>query len=220
MSHPTAAQSHPTTDLVSPNYWFSLTSPQLSLTSPLFTFTPPQLVWTCLFPQVKLTPISADQHSTLYTMVSNPSPQCEDLFQACHGFARQLSKSHAVYCRLEVKLVDKSFNFRTGSPGKFPGKGKVQATTGKTREEGNLLKRGIPTPVNQKLVLLLLEQRTKWYFPQLYLLLLAIELYPGQNIYSLRQIYHSWTELEVLTLKRTRYPSISYDYCVPGEGSM
>ena len=33
------------------------------------------------------------------------------------------------------------------------------------------------------------------YFPQLHPLLHAVELYPGQVIYSLPQIYHSWTEL-------------------------
>ena len=30
----------------------------------------------------------------------------------------------------------------------------------------------------------------------------AVELYPGQDIYSLPQIYPSWTELEVLSLKK------------------
>ena len=66
----------------------------------------------------------ADQHSTLYTMVSCTCPQSPGLFQACLDFARQLSQSPGLYCKLELKLGDNSFNFQTGSPGRFPVKRK------------------------------------------------------------------------------------------------
>ena len=57
-------------------------------------------------------------------MFSNPYLQYQDLFQVCLGFARQLSQIPGLYCRLKVKLGDKSFNFQTGTPGKIPGKRK------------------------------------------------------------------------------------------------
>ena len=65
---------------------------------------------------------------TLNTMIPNTSPQSQDLLQACLGFARQLFQSPGLYCRLEVKIGDESFNFQTGSPEKE----KVPATTGST----------------------------------------------------------------------------------------
>ena len=75
-------------------------------------------------------------------MTPNTSTQSKDLFKDCLGFARQLSKSPEIYCRLEVKLGENSFILQTGSPGKFPGQGKALAITEETREERNLLKRG------------------------------------------------------------------------------
>ena len=54
-------------------------------------------------------------------------------------------------------------------------------------------------------VLLFLEALQKHrteYFPQLHPLLHAVELYTGKVIYFLAQTYHSWTELEVLSMKK------------------
>ena len=125
---PPLLQSHPTTASVSPHQQ-------------------PLLLWTCLFPPVKLTPISADQYSTL-TMVSNIFPQYQDLFQACLGFPRQLSQSPGLYCRLEVKLGDSSFNFQTGTPGKFPDKRKSPSDYRRDQRRRKHPGKGINTPVN------------------------------------------------------------------------
>ena len=46
-------------------------------------------------------------------MLPNTSPQLQKLFQACLGFARQLSSSPGLFCKLEVKLEENSFNFQT-----------------------------------------------------------------------------------------------------------
>ena len=72
----------------------------------------------------------------------------------------------------------------------FLAKGRVLVITGETREEGNLLER-------EYLLLENMEHR-KEEFPGHHPLLLAVEPYPGQDIYSLLQISLSWTELEVL----------------------
>ena len=52
-------------------------------------------------------------------MFPNTSTQSQDLFKDCLGFARQLSQSHGLYCRLEVKLGENFFKLQTGSTGKF-----------------------------------------------------------------------------------------------------
>ena len=57
-------------------------------------------------------------------MFLNTSPQSQDLFQGCLGLARQLSQSPGLYCKLEVKIGENSYNFKTGSLVKFPGKRK------------------------------------------------------------------------------------------------
>ena len=80
--------------------------------------------------------------------------------------------------------------------------GKLPVTTGETRKEGTTLERGCLLLVTMKQVLLLLESLYKHRLDtRLHPLLHAVELYPGQDIYSLLQIYPSWTELEVLSLK-------------------
>ena len=76
-------------------------------------------------------------------MVSSISPQYQDLFQACLSFPKQLSQTDGLYCRPEVKLGDKSFNF---NPDKFPGTRKIPSNY--RREKGNLLERGLLTSGN------------------------------------------------------------------------
>ena len=79
-------------------------------------------------------------------MVSNTSPQYQDLFQACLGFAMQLSQSPGLYFKLEVKLGDNSFNFQTGSPGGYPGKMKSSSDFRRDQRRRNPLGKGMPTP--------------------------------------------------------------------------
>ena len=111
-----------------------------------FSLTPPLLVWTCLLTPLKMTPLSADQHLTLNTMVSSTSPQYQNLFQAC--FARHLPQSPGLYGRLEVKLGDKLFNFKTGSPGKFPVKRKSPSDYRRDQRRRKPPGKGMPTPGN------------------------------------------------------------------------
>ena len=75
-------------------------------------------------------------------MIPNTSTQSQDLFKDCLGFARQLSQSPGVYCKLEVKLGENSFNLRLEILASFLAKGKVPAITGETRKGRNLLERG------------------------------------------------------------------------------
>ena len=170
-------------------------------------------------------------------MFPNTYPQSQDLFQACLGFARQLSKSPGLYCRLEVKLGDNFFNFQTGSPGRFPGKRKSPSNYRRDQRLRTPPDKEIPTPGNHGAESVapgdptgarngifppassspLCSRTVTWsrhlfsplrpyrskemeYFPQPHLLQ-AVELCPGQSIYSLPQIYLSWMELEVLYLK-------------------
>ena len=106
---------------------------------------------TCLLPPVKLSQISADQHSTLYAMFSSTIPgPFQDLFQACLGFARKLYQRPGLYCRLEGKLRDKFFNFQTGSPGKFPGKRKSPSDYRRNQRRRKPPRKGMPTPGNHR----------------------------------------------------------------------
>ena len=82
-------------------------------------------------------------------MIPNTSTQSQDLFKDCLGFARQLSQSPGVYCRLEVKLGENSFIFQTGSPGKFSGKRKSPRDYRRDQRRKNPPGKGMPTPGNQ-----------------------------------------------------------------------
>ena len=75
-------------------------------------------------------------------MIPNTSTKSQDLFKDCLGFARQLSQSPEVYCKLEVKLGEIPLNLRLEILAIFLAKGKALAITGETREEENLLERG------------------------------------------------------------------------------
>ena len=72
-------------------------------------------------------------------MFPNTSTQSQDLFKDCLGFARQLSQSPGLYCRLELKI---SLNSRLEVLASFLAKGNVLVITGDSREDGNLLERG------------------------------------------------------------------------------
>ena len=85
-------------------------------------------------------------------MFPNISTQSQNLFKDCLGFARQLSQSPGLYCRLEVKLGENSFKFQTGSPGKFPGKRKSPSDYRKDQRRRKPPGKGIPTPGNHGLV--------------------------------------------------------------------
>ena len=82
-------------------------------------------------------------------MIPNTSTQSQDLFKDCLGFARQLSQSPGVYCRLEVKLGENSFTFQTGSPFKFPGKRKSPSNYRRDQRRRKPGGKGMPTPGNQ-----------------------------------------------------------------------
>ena len=87
------------------------------------------------------------------------------------------------------------------SGGVTPQEKKVPATPGETREEGNLLVRGCLLLGNHGAGSVAPGDPTgarNGIFPQLHLILHAVEPFPGQGIYSLPQIYLSWMELEVL----------------------
>ena len=81
----------------------------------------------------------------------------------------------------------------------FLEKGKVPATTGETREDGNLLARRsllLVTMEQSLLPLEALQEQGLEYFPHPHLPR-AVELCTGQGIYFLPQIYLSCMELEV-----------------------
>ena len=82
-------------------------------------------------------------------MIHNTSTQSQDLFNDCLGFARQLSQSPGVYCRLEVKLGENFFIFQTGSPSKFPGKRKSPSNYRRDQRRKKPPGKGMPTPGNQ-----------------------------------------------------------------------
>ena len=81
-------------------------------------------------------------------MIPNTSTQSQDLFKDCLGFARQLSQSPGVYCKLEVKLGENSFKFETGNPGKFPGKRKSPSDYRRDQRRKNPPGKEMPTPGN------------------------------------------------------------------------
>ena len=82
-------------------------------------------------------------------MIHNTFTQSQDLFNDLLGFARQLSQSPRVYCRLEVKLGENSFIFQNGSPGKFPGKRKSPSNYGRDQRKKKPPGKGMFTPCNQ-----------------------------------------------------------------------
>ena len=84
------------------------------------------------------------QHYNSKQHVTHTSTQSQDLFQACLSFARQLSQSPGLYCRLEVKLGEKSLNFLTGSPGRR----KSPSDYRRDQRRRTLSRRGLATPGN------------------------------------------------------------------------
>ena len=151
--------------------------------------TPPQLLVTCQTIPVIPVPPSAD---FTCRMIPHTSQQSQDHFQDCLGFARQLSKSPGVYCRLEVKVGENSFFFQTE---KIPGKRKSPSDyrrdfrgkqpLGVTTTPGE---KGVGAPGRSKGALLKL--------------LPAAELFPGPNTFSPLLIYQSWTEVSWKPLER------------------
>ena len=85
-------------------------------------------------------------------MFPDISTQSQDLFNDCLGFARQLSQSPGVYCRLEVKLGENSFIFQTGSPGNFHGKRKSPSDYRRNQRRKKSPGKGMPTPGNQGII--------------------------------------------------------------------
>ena len=101
-----------------------------------------------------------------------------------------MSQSHVLYCRLEIKLGENSFNLHAGIPGNFLEKRKVPATTEDTREGRITLERGCLLLVTMEKFLVFLEslQEHRLDTPALSSPPCAVELYPGQGIYSFPQI--------------------------------
>ena len=156
-------------------------------------------------------PNSSWSYSTIdkavYTMIPNTSTQSQDLFKDCLGFARQLSQSPRVYCKLEVKLGENSFKFETGNPGKFPDKRKSPSDFRRDQRRKNPPGKEMPAPGNQGVSSAALGDPTRALKgvtsrapPSS---LHAVERYPGQNIYSLLKIYPSWMAMKVLALKKS-----------------
>ena len=81
-------------------------------------------------------------------MIPNTSTQSQDLFKDCLGFARQLSQSPGVYCKMEVKLGENSFKFETGNHGNFPGKRKSPSDYRRDQRRRKPPGKGVPTPGN------------------------------------------------------------------------
>ena len=81
-------------------------------------------------------------------MFPNTSTQSQDLFKDCLVFARQLSQSPGLYCRLDLKLGENSFKLQTGKPGKFPGKRKSPRDYRRDQRRRKAPGKGMPTPVN------------------------------------------------------------------------
>ena len=81
-------------------------------------------------------------------MFLNTSTQSQDLFKDSLGYARQLSQIPELYCRLEVKLGENSFNFQTGSPGNFTGKRKSHSDYRRDQGRSKPCGKGMPTPGN------------------------------------------------------------------------
>ena len=79
-------------------------------------------------------------------MFQNTSTLSQDLFKDCLGFARHLFLSPGLYCRLEVKLGENSFNFQTVSPGKFCGKRKSPSDYRRNQRRRNHPGKGMPAP--------------------------------------------------------------------------
>ena len=80
------------------------------------------------------------------------------------GFARQLSQRPGLYCRLEVKIGENSFNFQTGSPGNFPDKGKSPSDYKRDQRRRKPCEKGMPTPGNHGVGSVALEtlQEQRW----------------------------------------------------------
>ena len=97
-------------------------------------------------------PISADptqQKIKFYTrMFPNTTTQSQDLFKEFLGFARQLSQSPGLHCRLEMKLGDNLFIFQTESPGKFSGKRKSSSDYRRDKRRRKPPEKGMPIPGN------------------------------------------------------------------------
>ena len=90
-------------------------------------------------------------------MILYTSTQSHNLFTDCLGFARQLSQSPEVYCKLEVKLGENSFKFETVNSGKFPGRRKRPSNYRRYQRRKKPPGKGMPTPGNHRVVLQLLE---------------------------------------------------------------
>ena len=88
-------------------------------------------------------------HKTVHTSIPHTSTQAQDLFKDCLGFARQLSQSPGLYCKLKVKLGVNSFKFETGNPGKFPGKRKSPSDFRRDQKRKKPPGKEMPTPGNQ-----------------------------------------------------------------------
>ena len=120
--------------------------------------------------------------------------------------------------QITVKLGENYFNFQTGSPCNFPGIRKSPSDYRRDQRRRKHHGKGMPTSGNHGVGSVAPGDPTvaqKGIILQLHPPLLAIERYHGQSIYSLHQINPSWTELEVLALRKTIYPKASTPTVAP-----
>ena len=138
-------------------------------------------------------------------MFPNISTQSQNLFKDCLGFARQLSQSPGLNCRLEVNLGRNYFNLQTGSPGNFPGKRKSPSHYRRDQRSRNPPWKGVLTPVNHGASSVAPgdpKGARKGRISQAPSFPPCRRRYPGQDIYYFHQISLSWRELEVLHLQK------------------
>ena len=80
-------------------------------------------------------------------MIPNTITQSQDLFKDSLGFARQLSQSPGVYCKLEVKL---GLNLRQDGSGNFPGERKSPSDYRRDQRRRKPPGKGVPSPGNHR----------------------------------------------------------------------
>ena len=85
-------------------------------------------------------------------MFPNTSTQSQHLFKDCLSFTRQLSQSPELYSRQKGKIRENSFNFQTGSPGKFPRKRKSPSEYKQDQRRRKHPGKGMPNAYCQLLV--------------------------------------------------------------------
>ena len=148
------------------------------------------------------------------------SAQLQNLFKDCLGFARQLSQSPGLYCRVEVKLEENSFTFQTGSPGKFSGKRKSHRNYRSDQRRQKPPGKGIPIPGNHGVGSVAPGDPTrakKGIVSRAPSSPPCSRIVPwSRNLFSTLNIPQLDRAGSFISEKNTRYPSINPLCCAPG----